>query len=366
MTVYELLYNTVFYITQSATASDIAAMFISALLPLFILVLPFALLAVWLERKVSAHMQDRLGPMRTGSHGWLQTVADVIKLLQKEDIVATDNDRKLFNIAPILVFAGSYLVFAALPFSSAYIGSNIDLGIIFIIGASGFVVAGILMAGWSSNNKYSLLGAMRSAAQIISYEIPTILVILTIIMITGTTNLRTLSEMQTGYFWNWMIFGGAGFSLSKFLFIPFMLIGFVTLYISTLAEVNRTPFDIPEAESELVSGYHTEYSGMKFAMFFMAEYANMFAVSAIVSAIFFGGYQSPLGYLGNTLGLPWLVPIEQFLWFASKGVFFVLVQMWLRWTLPRLRVDQLMALCWKYLIPIAFVNLIIVGLITVL
>ena len=366
MIVYDFLYNIVFNITQSAVAGDITAMVISAALPLLFLVLPFAILAVWLERKVSAHMQDRLGPMRTGSHGWLQTIADVIKLLQKEDIVANDNDRQLFNLAPILVFSGSYLVFAALPFSSAYIGSNIDLGIIFIIAASGFVVAGILMAGWSSNNKYSLLGAMRSAAQIVSYEIPTILVILTIIMITGTTNLRTLSEMQTGYFWNWMIFGGAGLSLSKFLFIPFMIIGFVTLYISTLAEVNRTPFDIPEAESELVSGYHTEYSGMKFAMFFMAEYANMFAVSAIVSAIFFGGYQSPFGYLGNTLGLTWMVPIEQFLWFASKGIFFVLVQMWLRWTLPRLRVDQLMALCWKYLIPIAFVNLIIVGLITVL
>jgi NADH-quinone oxidoreductase subunit H len=366
MIIYDFIYNLVFNLTQSATAGDITAMVISGALPLLVLVLPFTLVAVWLERKVSAHMQDRLGPMRTGSHGWLQTIADLIKLLQKEDIVATDNDRPLFNLAPILVFAGSYLVFAALPFSSAYIGSNIDLGIIFIIAASGFVVAGILMAGWSSNNKYSLLGAMRSAAQIISYEIPTILVILTIIMITGTTNLRTLSEMQTGYFWNWMIFGGAGLSLSKFLFIPFMLIGFVILYISTLAEVNRTPFDIPEAESELVSGYHTEYSGMKFAMFFLAEYANMFAVSAIVSAIFFGGYQSPFGYLGNTLGLPWMVPIEQFLWFASKGVFFVLVQMWLRWTLPRLRVDQLMALCWKYLIPIAFVNLIIVGLITVL
>jgi NADH-quinone oxidoreductase subunit H len=145
-----------------------------------------------------------------------------------------------------------------------------------------------------------------------------------------------------------------------------MIIGFVVIYISTLAEVNRTPFDIPEAESELVSGYHTEYSGMKFAMFFLAEYANMFAVSAVVSALFLGGFQSPFGYLGNTLNLPWLIPMEQFFWFAAKGTFLVIVQMWLRWTLPRLRVDQLMALCWKYLIPIAFVNLLIVGLITVL
>jgi NADH-quinone oxidoreductase subunit H len=311
-------------------------------------------------------MQDRLGPMRVGYHGLLQTIADILKLIQKEDIVAESNDKPLFNLAPVLVFASSYTAFAAIPFTSVFIGSNIDLGIIFIIAITGLSVAGILMAGWASNNKYTLLGAMRSAAQIISYEIPTILVVLSLIMITGTASLNKLSEMQSGHFWNWMILGGPGLSVTKFLFIPFMIIGFVIIYISTLAEVNRTPFDIPEAESELVSGYHTEYSGMKFAMFFLAEYANMFAVSAIVVALFFGGYQSPFGYLGNTLHLPWLIPIEQFFWFTFKGVFFVIVQMWLRWTLPRLRVDQLMAVCWKYLIPIAFVNLIIIGLITVL
>src|SRR5690606_2748459 len=274
---------------------DLLAMTIQAALPL-IFILTFVLFAVWLERKVSAHMQDRLGPMRVGWHGYLQTVADLIKLIQKEDIVAKDVDKPLFYIAPYLVFAGSYAAFAAIPFSSGFIGSNIDLGIFFIIGITGLVAAGILMAGWSSNNKYSLLGAMRSAAQIISYEIPTILVVLTLVMITGTMNLHTLSEMQSGYFWNWMIFGGPDFGISKFIFIPFMLISFLIIYTSTLAEVNRTPFDIPEAESELVSGYHTEYSGMKFAMFFLAEYANMFAVSAIVAALFLGGYQSPVGY----------------------------------------------------------------------
>ncbi|HKB87120.1 MAG TPA: NADH-quinone oxidoreductase subunit NuoH [Ignavibacteriaceae bacterium] len=342
------------------------AAFIQSLLPLFIFILPFALFAVLMERKVSAHMQDRLGPMRVGYHGILQTVADILKLVQKEDIVPADTDKPLFNIAPALVFVGSYGVFAAIPFSGAFVGANIDLGLFYIVAISGLIVAGILMAGWSSNNKYSLLGAMRSAAQIISYEIPTMLVILTIVMITGTLNLYTLSEMQTGYFWNWMIFGGPDFGISKFIFIPLMIIAFVVIYISTLAEVNRTPFDIPEAESELVAGYHTEYSGMKFAMFFLAEYANMFAVSAIVAAIFFGGFQSPFGYLGNTFGVHWLIPFEQFFWFTAKGLFFVFVQMWLRWTLPRLRVDQLMALCWKYLIPIAFVDLLIVGLITVL
>lgn len=356
--IYDILYNW--------TGSAALAAFIQSLLPLFIFILPFALFAVLMERKVSAHMQDRLGPMRVGYHGILQTVADILKLIQKEDIVPSDSDKSLFNIAPVLVFAGSYAVFAAIPFSGAFIGANIDLGLFYIVAVSGLVVAGILMAGWASNNKYSLLGAMRSAAQIISYEIPTMLIVLTIVMITGTLNLYTLSEMQTGYFWNWMILGGPDFGISKIIFIPLMIIAFLVIYISTLAEVNRTPFDIPEAESELVAGYHTEYSGMKFAMFFLAEYANMFAVSAIVATIFFGGYQSPFGYLGNTLGIHWLIPIEQLFWFVAKGLTFVFVQMWLRWTLPRLRVDQLMALCWKYLIPIAFVNLLIVGLITVL
>jgi NADH-quinone oxidoreductase subunit H len=348
------------------TGSEIWAGVIQSLFPLFIFILPFALFAVWLERKVSAHMQDRLGPMRVGYHGALQTIADILKLLQKEDIIASENDKPLFNLAPVIVFVGTYAVFAAIPFSGAFIGSQLDLGLFFIIAVSGLVVAGILMAGWSSNNKYSLLGAMRSAAQIISYEIPTIIVVLTIVMITGTLSLYKLSEMQSGYFWNWMILGGPDLGIHKILFIPFMIIGFIVIYISSLAEVNRTPFDIPEAESELVAGYHTEYSGMKFAMFFLAEYANMFAVSAIVAAIFFGGYQSPFGYLGNTLHLPWLIPIEQFFWFTAKGLFFVFIQMWLRWTLPRLRVDQLMAVCWKYLIPISFVNLVIVGLISVL
>jgi len=346
--------------------SDIIAALIQSLLPLFIFILPYALFAVWWERKVSAHMQDRLGPMRVGWHGALQPIADIFKLFQKEDIIASDTDKFFFNIAPVLVFVGSYAAFAAIPFSSVFIGSNLDLGVFFIVAVSGFSVAGILMAGWSSNNKYSLLGAVRSVAQIISYEIPTVIIIITIVMVTGTLNLNTLSEMQSGHFWNWMIFGGPGSGVTKFMLIPFMIIGFGIIYISTLAEVNRTPFDIPEAESELVAGYHTEYSGMKFAMFFLAEYANMFAVSALVAALFFGGYQSPCGYLGNLFGLKWLIPIEQLFWFTAKGLFFVFVQMWLRWTLPRLRVDQLMNTCWKYLIPLAFVNLIIIGLITLI
>lgn len=345
--------------------SSVAAAFVNSLVPVAFIV-PFALFAVYLERKVSAHMQDRLGPMRVGWHGWLQTIADILKLFQKEDIVPAKADRKLFNIAPVLVFMGSYAAFAAIPFSSYYIGTGLDLGLIYIIAVSSLVVAGLLMAGWASNNKYSLIGAVRSAAQIISYEIPTVLVILTIVIVTGTLSLYELSERQTGYFWNWLILGGYEMGWQKFALIPSMIIGFTILFISTLAEVNRTPFDIPEAESELVAGYHTEYTGMKFAMFFLAEYANMFAVAAIVSSVFLGGYQSPVGYFGDLVGVEWFIPIEQFFWFTAKGMFFVFVQMWLRWTLPRLRVDQLMTVCWKYLIPIAVANLLIVALIMVI
>src|SRR4030065_725757 len=183
------------------TGSEFLAGLIQSFLPLFLFILPFALFAVLLERKVSAHMQDRLGPMRVGYHGIIQTVADIIKLVQKEDIVASDNDRRFFDLSPILVFAGSYAAFAAIPFSGAFIGSNIDLGIVYIVAVTGLVVAGILMAGWASNNKYSLLGSMRSVAQIISYEIPTILVVLSLVMISGTMSLHTLSEQQTGNAW---------------------------------------------------------------------------------------------------------------------------------------------------------------------
>ena len=308
-------------------------------------VVPYALFAVWLERKVSAHMQDRLGPMRVGGwHGWAQTIADILKLVQKEDIVPTAADKKLHYMAPYVVFIGSYAAFAAIPFSSAYIGSNINIGLFYVIAVSSLVVVGILMAGWSSNNKWSLFGAMRAAAQIVSYEIPTALALLAVVMIAGSLNLQEINHQQAGWFWNWYLF-------RKF---PFVFVAFIIYFVASLAETNRTPFDIPEAESELVAGYHTEYSGMKFALFFLAEYANMFAVSAIGSTVFLGGWNSPFG---DTLD----GPIWGVFWFLSKGLFFVFVQMWLRWTLPRMRVDQLMYVSWKVLTPWAFVCILGVG-----
>ena len=347
------------------TGNVIISTLVTAVFPL-VNVLIVALIGVYLERKISAWIQDRVGPNRVGPFGLFQTVADFIKMMQKEDATPTDIDGKLYNLAPVLVFTGCFAAYAAIPFSSKLIGSEVEVGIFFILAVSSFTVAGILMAGWSSNNKYALLGAMRSAAQIVSYEIPTALVVLSMVMLMGTLSLTKISEMQTAYFWNWNILGGATLGLSKFLLIPFMIVGFIIIFISTLAEVNRTPFDIPEAESELVAGYFTEYCGMKWAMFMLAEYGNMFAVSAIVSILFFGGYHSPFGYLGNSLGINWLIPYEQAFWFVAKGWFFILVQMWLRWTLPRLRVDQLMSLCWKYLIPYAVVNLVVIGIISLL
>ena len=314
--------------------------------PLFIWVIPFALFAVWWERKISAHMQDRLGPMRTGGwHGWSQTIADILKLIQKEDIIPTAADKKLFILAPYVVFVGSYAAYAAIPFSAAFVGSEINVGLFYVIAITSLVVIGLLMAGWASNNKWSLFGALRSAAQIVSYEIPVALAILAVVMIAGTFDMQEINRLQTGWFWNWFVFQKA----------PLMLMAFGIYFVASLAEVNRTPFDIPEAESELVGGYHTEYGGMRFALLFLSEYANMFAVSAIAATIFFGGWNSPFG---DFLAGPWW----GFFWFILKGMTFIFVQMWLRWTLPRLRVDQLMYVGWKVLIPFAFVVVFGVGI----
>jgi NADH-quinone oxidoreductase subunit H len=324
--------------------NEILVYVLMAIVPL-LWIIPFALFAVWWERKISAHMQDRLGPMRVGGwHGWAQTIADILKLIQKEDIIPTAADKRLFILSPFVVFIGSYAAFAAIPFSAAYVGSEINIGLFYVISISSLVVIGLLMAGWSSNNKWSLFGAMRSAAQIVSYEIPVALSLLAVIMIVGSFDLQEINRAQSGPIWHWFVF-------QKF---PFLFIAAIIYFVASLAEVNRTPFDIPEAESELVAGYHTEYSGMKFALFFLAEYANMFAVSAIASTVFLGGWNSPFSDFMSG-------PLWGAFWFIAKGMGFVFLQMWLRWTLPRLRVDQLMYVGWKVLIPFSFVIVIGVG-----
>ncbi len=342
-------------------------------LPL-VYILVYALIAILGEVKVSAWMQDRLGPMRTGPWGIIQPFADVFKLLQKEDITPVGTDRFLYNLAPYLSFMGSYAAFAAIPFSSAYVGANLNLGVFYVLAIGSIGVLGIVMGGWASHNKYTLYGAIRSVAQIVSYEVPAAMAFLIIVMFLGSLNMQDIVIAQQGGIWNWFIFGGpkspvtlsGGLqiqaSMVNFVFLPFFLATAVIYFISALAETNRTPFDIPEAESELVSGYHTEYSGMKFAMFFMAEYANMYLVSAITAVLFLGGWQSPFPVMvGDLVGVPWLNHVESFAWLGLKGFSLVFVILWLRWTLPRLRVDQLMYMCWKVLIPISFGIALVVG-----
>jgi len=321
------------------------AIIIISIIPLLFL-LGYALLAILGELKISAFIQQRLGPMRTGPWGIVQPIAEVVKLLQKEDITPSAANKPLFNLAPFIIFTGSYAGFAVIPFSAQFIPAGINLGLFYVFAVSAFAVIGIVMGGWASNNKYSLMGAMRSVAQIISYEIPAAMAILSIAVIASSLDMQKISMNQSGWFWNWYILGGPG-GIEKVWVIPFMIGLFLIYMISSLAETNRTPFDIPEGESELVAGYHTEYSGMKFAMFFFAEYANMFIVAAIITVIFLGGWNSPFGdFLAG--------PILGALWFIFKAFVIVFIQIWLRWTLPRLRVDQLMFLGWKVLIPLSF------------
>ncbi|MGH7407444.1 MAG: NADH-quinone oxidoreductase subunit NuoH [Candidatus Methylomirabilales bacterium] len=292
-----------------------------------------AMFLIWWERKISAHIQARFGPMRVGGwHGWAQSIADGIKLLLKEDIIPRGADRAVFILAPMVVFASALAAYVVLPFGPGLIVKDLNIGILYIIAISSLTVLGIIMAGWSSNNKYATLGAMRSAAQTISYEIPLVVSLLGPIILAQSLSMTKIVEAQR-HLW----------------FIVPQLVAFLTYFTCALAETNRLPFDIPEAESELVAGFHVEYSGMRFAIFFLAEYANMFTVCAIATTLFLGGWAGP--------GPEALAPF----WFLGKTFFLLFVMLWIRWSLARVRVDQLMYLGWKVLLPIAFANLIVTG-----
>ncbi len=310
-----------------------------------------AMFLIWWERKISAHIQVRYGPMRVGGwHGWAQSIADGVKLLLKEDIIPAGADKVVFVLAPLVVFAASLAAYVTIPWAPGLIVRDLNIGILYMVSISSLVVVGIIMAGWSSNNKYSVLGAMRSAAQAISYEVPLVLSLLGPVMIAGTMSMGKLVEAQSGVWF--------GF-LPKWFVFP-QIVAFLTYFTCALAECNRLPFDIPEAESELVAGFHVEYSGMRFAIFFLAEYANMFTVSAIATTLFLGGWHGPWIPVP---GLPREVAHGLFglFWFLVKCYFLIFVMMWLRWTLARLRVDQLMGFAWKVLLPISFANLIATG-----
>ena len=289
-----------------------------------------ALALTWVERKVAGHMQRRIGPKEVGPYGLIQPIADALKLLVKEILTPRAVDKPLYIIAPILIFVPVMVSFVVIPFDARLVVKDINVGILVILAFSSLTILSILMAGWGSNNKYALMGAVRSIAQNIAYEIPLLLALLPVIMMANSFSLNAIVEAQRGLW-----------------FVVYQPIAFVIYFICCVAETNRTPFDLPEAESELVAGYHTEYSGMRFALFFLAEYTNMFIVSAIAATFFLGGYQGPF--------LPGIV------WFLLKSYLLVFVIMWLKWTYPRVRFDQLLNISWKALIPLAFINLLVTG-----
>jgi NADH-quinone oxidoreductase subunit H len=285
---------------------------------------------IYIERRGIARFQSRLGPNRTGPFGVLQPVADAVKVLLKEDIIPTKGDKLVFWLAPAFAFVPVLMIFAVIPFQSGALLADLNIGILYVVAVSSVVAVGIFMAGWSSNNKYALFGATRDVAQLISYEIPMVLSIVGVVLISGSLSMTEIVEAQN---------------------IPFILVqplGFLIFFIAALAEINRAPFDLVEADSEIVAGYNIEYSGMKFAMFFLAEYCEALAISAIVTTLFLAGWKGPL--------------LPPFLWFLIKvvAVFFVII--WIRSTIPRLRIDQVMAFAWKFLLPLALINLFITGI----
>ncbi len=329
--------------------------FATALIHIFLLinvVAVGALVFIWLERKISGRIQDRLGPTRVGGKfGWLQTLADGLKLITKEDVMPAAADPFLFRIAPYLSFTASFVAFLALPFAAGWVGREINTSVFFILAILGLEVFGVILAGWASGSKWSLFGAMREAAQVVSYEVPLGLCVIIPVMICGSMNLVTIGQMQQGGLQNWLI-----------LHDPFTFCVFWVYFTCGMASVNRAPFDLAEAESELVAGFHTEYSGLRWSIFFMAEYGSMFVVSALAVILFFGGWNGPIpifqsfayesgaadfdlyGYLANLAGC---------VNFIGKSVIGVIVMIWVRWTLPRLRIDQVITMCWKYCVPIS-------------
>ncbi|MCC5946485.1 MAG: NADH-quinone oxidoreductase subunit H [Bernardetiaceae bacterium] len=334
----------------------------------FLLILPLnALIGVYVERKLSAFIQDRLGPLYTGRYGFLQTVADIIKLLQKEDIKPTAADKYLFKMAPSVVFMIVFACFAVFPFAPQAQGAQLNLAIFYILSILSLDVIGMMLAGWGSNNKFAMYGAMRAVSQMVSYELPLGLSLLCVVIANNSMDLQEIVHLQSlhqepsysGLAWaKW----GGLFAWNIFQY-PLLLLVFPIFLIAGLAQANRAPFDLPEAESELVAGFQTEYSGLRWAFLMLAEYGLMLLIALLAALLFLGGWASPLpnigvvaldswtsGTVGKISGFLW-----GFFWLFSKTIILILVQMWVRWTLPRLRADQLLRFCWKYLTPFGIV-----------
>ncbi|MBI5505877.1 MAG: NADH-quinone oxidoreductase subunit NuoH [Deltaproteobacteria bacterium] len=311
-------------------------------LVVFVFILPVAGITSWVERRVWARIQSRIGPNRVGPGGFLQWLADGLKNLLKEDVIPAAVDVPMFRLAPYVVVAGFCAAFVALPFAGSLIIADLNIGILYISAITSLVVIGILMAGWSSNNKWSMLGGIRSATQIICYEIPVGLSIFPAVLLSGTLSMQGIVAAQGWAPTSWHMFHS-----------PFAFVAFVMFFVGALAEGNRTPFDLPEADSELVAGFATEYSGMRSLLFFLAEWGNLYVIGVLVSTLFMGGWQVP-HFTDNAV----VLTVAQFATMFLKAYFWVFVAMWVRATLPRVRVDQFMTLCWKYMVPIGLVNVI--------
>jgi NADH-quinone oxidoreductase subunit H len=301
---------------------------------------------VWWERKVAGHMQQRLGPMDVGGwHGWAQTIADGVKLFLKDTIEPTGIDKWVYRLAPTIVFLPAFLSFAPIPFGFGLVALNFDIGLLYAMAISGLSTVGVLMAGWGSGNKFSILGGLRAAAQIVSFEIPRLLSVVPVVMWAGTLSIAGIVDAQAGTLGEWFP--------RWFIFYPVIgQVSFIVYLVTTIAETNRVPFDVPEAESELVAGFHTEYGGMKFAIFFLSEYAYVLAGSLIGTAVFLGGGSAPL---------PVLTFLPSWFWFMLKTGALIFIFLWTRWTFPRLRVDRVMDLCWKVFIPWTLINIFLAG-----
>lgn len=307
---------------------------------------------IYAERKIAARFQCRLGPMRVGPHGIFQTVADTVKLLLKEDVIPSQADRIMHLVAPFFALCSTVLILAVVPYSPILQIANPNIGILYVTAISGLSVMGILLGGWSSNNKWSLIGGMRSGAQVISYEISATLAALVVVLFSGTLSLAGIVQSQQAGWWIWRMHGIG-------------IVSFLIFIIASTAEINRTPFDIAEGESELTGGFHTEYSGLRFAFFFLAEFVNMCVAAAIAATLFLGGWM-PF-YIGGFERFNRVMAIiPPSIWFAGKAFFLIFVFMWFRWTFPRLRVDQLMRLEWKILVPIGFINLMAAAVVVLL
>jgi len=315
-------------------------------LALFMLLVVFALFAgltSWFERRVAGRMQNRIGPNRVGPQGIIQWLADGIKCFLKEDFIPPSSLPLLFRVGPYFAMVGVVLTLVTIPFGQFLIVSDLNVGVYYVLAVTSLVVAGILVGGFASANKWSLIGGFRSAAQMVSYEIPAGLAVATVVVLAGSLGFGTIVSGQGGFPWEWYLFHN-----------PFSLIAFFFFFVASLAEGNRTPFDLPEAESELVSGYNTEYSGMRFVFYFFAEWGNLYIMSALMTALFLGGWQIP-GVAEATQAGSISLTLAGWAIFTAKALFMVFVVIWLRWTLPRLRIDQLMVVCWKFLVPLGAV-----------